>query len=124
MNNLDKQIMAAERELDASAHGGFTPAWAELLQTPADHMHALLVERADALMGWRGVPQRSRTRHLTDAIEAYEGVRWPDGKAPGGGMTEGSRHAEIRFWPWHPIRSFFYCCVGYAQSASEPRTRP
>ena len=40
MNNIDKQIMAAERDLDAFAHGGFTPAWAELLQTPADNMHA------------------------------------------------------------------------------------
>ena len=85
MNNLDKRIMAAERELDASAHGGFTPAWAELLQTPADHMHALLVERADALMGCsEGSPEEAELATLTDAIEAYEGVRWPDGKAPGG----------------------------------------
>jgi hypothetical protein len=71
MNNLDKQIMAAERELDASAHGGFTPAWAELLQTPADHMLALLVERADALMGCpEGSPEEAELATLTDAIEA------------------------------------------------------
>jgi hypothetical protein len=85
MNNLDKRIMAAERDLDAFVHGCFTPAWAELLQTPADRMHALLVERADALMGCtEGSPEEAELATLTDAIEAYEGVRWPDGKAPGG----------------------------------------
>jgi hypothetical protein len=85
MNNLDKQIMAAERDLDAFAHGGLTPAWAELLQTPADKMHALLIERADALMGCtEGSPEEAELATLTDAIEAYETVRWPDGKEPGG----------------------------------------
>ena len=85
MNNLDQQISDAERDLDAFAHGGFTPAWAELLQTPADKMHALLVERADALMGCtEGSPEEAELATLTDAIEAYEAVRWPDGKEPGG----------------------------------------
>src|SRR4029077_7272088 len=85
MNNLDKQIMAAARDLDVFAHGGFTPGWAELLQTPADKMHALLVERADALMGCtEGSPEEAELVTLTDAIEAYESVRWPDGKEPGG----------------------------------------
>ena len=85
MNNLDTKIAAAERDLDAFAHGGFTPAWAELLQTPADKMHALLVERADALMGCtEGSPEEAELATLTDAIEAYEAVRWPDGKEPGG----------------------------------------
>jgi hypothetical protein len=85
MNNLDKQISDAERELDAFAHGGFTPAWAGLLQTPADKMHALLVERADALMGCtEGSPEEAELATLTDVIEAYETVRWPDGKESGG----------------------------------------
>jgi hypothetical protein len=85
MNNLDQKIMAAERDLDAFAHGGFTSPWAELLQTPADKMHALLVERADELMGCtEGSPEEAELATLTDAIEAYEAVRWPDGKEPGG----------------------------------------
>ena len=85
MNNIDKQIMAAERDLGAFVHGGFTPAWAELLQTPADHMLALLVERADALMGCpEGSPEEAELATLTDAIEAYETVRWPDGKTERG----------------------------------------
>jgi hypothetical protein len=85
MNNIDKQIMAAERDLDAFAHGGFTPAWAQLLQTPADHMHALLVERADARVGCpEGSPEEAELATLTDAIEAYETVRWPDGKTERG----------------------------------------
>ena len=75
MNNLDKRIMTAARDLDCLAHSGFTPAWAELLQTPADRMHALLVERADALMGCTegslrpGPPRGSRTR------DAYRPMR-------------------------------------------------
>jgi hypothetical protein len=85
MNNLDKQIMAAARDLDAFAHNGFTPAWAELLQIPADKMHALLVERADALMGCtEGSAEEAELATLTDAIEAYETVRWPDGRVTGG----------------------------------------
>ena len=79
MNNLDKRISDAERDLDAFAHG------LELLQTPADKMHALLVERADELMGCtEDSPEEAELATLTDAIEAYEAVRWPDGKEPGG----------------------------------------
>jgi hypothetical protein len=85
MNNLDKQIMAAARDLDAFAHNGSTPVWAELLQIPADKMHALLVERADALMGCtEGSAEEAELATLTDAIEAYETVRWPDGRVAGG----------------------------------------
>jgi hypothetical protein len=84
MNNLDKQIMAAERDLDAFAHGGWTSPTAPL-QIPADKMHALLVERADTLMGCtEGSPEEAALVALTDAIEAYEAVRWPDGKVDGG----------------------------------------
>jgi hypothetical protein len=86
MNNLDKQIMAAERDLDAFAHGGWTSTTATPLQTPADKMHALLVERADALMGCtEGSAEEAELATLTDAIEAYETVRWPDGRVNGKG---------------------------------------
>ena len=85
MNNLDQQIMAAERDLDIFAHGGWTPPATAQLQTQADGMHALLAERADALRGWtEGSPEEVRLAALTDAIEAYEAARWPEGRTADG----------------------------------------
>jgi hypothetical protein len=80
--NLEHWISMAHDELDAFGHGG--PA----LETPAavtDQMHALLVARADELMGCtEGSPEEAELAALADAIDGYEAVRWPDGKAPGG----------------------------------------
>jgi len=46
-----------------------------------DAHHALLVQRADAL---DGCPERfaeeGELAAITDAIEAYEALRWPEGK--------------------------------------------
>jgi hypothetical protein len=51
----------------------------------ADTLHALLVTRADALTGGtEGSPEEQELAALTDAIEAYEAVRWPQGKIEGG----------------------------------------
>jgi len=84
MNNLDRKIAAAERDLDAFAHGDSASPWAEMMQSPADRMHALLVERADALMGCtEGSSEEVELATLTDAIEAYQAVRWSDGKTGG-----------------------------------------
>jgi hypothetical protein len=51
----------------------------------ADAMHALLVLRADALMG---APEArdgaTELQLITNAAEAYEIKRWPRGKVPGG----------------------------------------
>jgi hypothetical protein len=51
----------------------------------ADAMHALLVVRADVLMG---APEASdgatELRLISDAVETYEIKRWPRGKVPGG----------------------------------------
>ena len=55
------------------------------LSSVTDKMHALLVERADALVGCvEGSPEEAELQALTDTIEAYEQQRWPLGKIPGG----------------------------------------
>ena len=57
-----------------------TGAWAE-----ADALHALLVQRADALGGCiEGSLEEAVRLALTEAIDGYELVRWPDGKVPDG----------------------------------------
>ena len=80
--NLEQRISMAHDELDAFGHGG------PELETPAavtDQMHALLVARADELVGCtEGSPEEAELAALADAIDGYEAVRWPDGKAPGG----------------------------------------
>src|SRR6185503_110192 len=54
---------------------------AAVMPAITDQLHALLVARADALMG---CPEESsgacELEAITDAIEAYEAVRWPHGK--------------------------------------------
>jgi hypothetical protein len=48
-------------------------------------MHALLVIRADVLMGApEGSDGAIELQLVSDAVEAYEIKRWPRGKIPGG----------------------------------------
>jgi hypothetical protein len=48
-------------------------------------MHALLIKRADGLMGCtEGSPEEEELRTLADVIDGYEAKRWPSGKAAGG----------------------------------------
>jgi len=48
-------------------------------------MHALLVARADELMGCtEGSPEEAELAALADAIDGYESVRWPEGRVTGG----------------------------------------
>ena len=81
-NGMEAKIDTAAQDLDAFSQGGTA------MQTPTaitDRMHALLVTRADALDGCtEGSPEEAELAALADAIEAYETVRWPEGKEPGG----------------------------------------
>jgi len=84
MDKTARQIKPAPRDLDRPDASVGHAALAKLTKE-ADIMHALLVLRADALMGCtEGSEEEEELSAITDAIEAYEAKRWPDGKIPGG----------------------------------------
>ena len=61
-----------------------------------DALHALLVLRADELVGCtEGSPEEAELEAIADAIEGYEAIRWPDGVIPGWkGVTRASRETQ------------------------------
>lgn len=92
MSTIDKQRVAAVRKLEQLGYTFATGDWMHPTDEPAavipaitDELHALLVARADELMA---CPEESsgacELEAITDAIEAYEAVRWPNGKVAGG----------------------------------------
>jgi hypothetical protein len=89
MNTIDRQIMSAARALEDDETPATFLSSAAAAPSPmlhaADSMHALLVSQAHALMGCtEGSPEEAELRSIADAIEAYEAIRWPEGKIPGG----------------------------------------
>ena len=79
MTIIDKQRIAAVRALEARGYVFNDPADIE-----ADALHALLVLRADELIGCtEGSPEEAELEAIADAIEDCEAIRWPDDKIPG-----------------------------------------
>ncbi len=67
------------------ARGARMAVAAELFWREADAMHAVLVKRADELIGCtEGSPEEEELRALADVIDAYGAKRWPSGKVAGG----------------------------------------
>ena len=84
MNKIPRKVRPAPHVLDKPDASSGQAALAKLTKE-ADAMHALLVLRVDALMGCtEGSEEEEELSAITDAIEAYEAKRWPDGKIPGG----------------------------------------
>jgi hypothetical protein len=97
VSNIDKQRVAAVRKLEALGYGYQGGEWApasakaaaagprSLMTAEADAMHAVLVRRADALEGClEGSEDEAELKVIVGVIEAYEALRWPLGKEPGG----------------------------------------
>jgi len=98
MNSIDRQIKAAEKDLGAFAQGGWLASEASWKAT--DRMHALLVSRADAMMGCtENSPEEAELAELTDAIEAYEAMRWRTEKLRGARASRRRDHERSRSGP-------------------------
>ena len=88
MSNIDRQRIAAVRTLEAMGYVFRDHEWTgpTISSTfESDTLHALLVLRADALEGCsRNSEEARELAMIAEGLEAYEAVRWPDGKVPGG----------------------------------------
>ena len=73
--------MGAVARRAAEELGSRVTAIAKRFLARADAMHALLIKRADGLMGCtEGSPEEEELRTLADVIDGYEAKRWPSGK--------------------------------------------
>jgi hypothetical protein len=96
VTNIDKQRVDAVRKLEQLGYRYDGGEWVPPASAPAaltqhsilaeaDALLSALVLRADALEGCiEGSEEEAELAVITDAIEAYEAVRWPAGKVPGG----------------------------------------
>ena len=91
MSNIDRQRVAAVRKLEALGYRYEGDEWVgpsvtnQSILAEADAILSALVLRADALEGCiEGSEEEAELAIMTDAIAAYEAVRWPTGKEPGG----------------------------------------
>jgi len=92
MSNIDRQRISAVRLLESMGYvfrdgEWMAPpiGWPSPRSAEADAMHVMLVLRADALADCTENSEEARElAMITDALEAYEAKRWPDGKVPGG----------------------------------------
>ena len=75
--------MGAVARKAAEELGSRVTAIAKRFWREADAMHALLVKRADALVGCTEASSEE-LRALADVLDAYEAKRWPSGKVAGG----------------------------------------
>jgi len=77
--------MGTFKQKAATAQKATIARSAELFWREPDAMHALLIERADALAGCTAdSPEEEELERVTAAIEAYEAKRWPIGKTAAG----------------------------------------
>jgi hypothetical protein len=93
MSEIDRERISAVRRLEAMGYVFRNGEW-QYPESPqplvssvaeADRLHTLLVMRADELAGAaEGSLEEIELRVIAEAPEAYEAVRWPDGRVPGG----------------------------------------
>jgi hypothetical protein len=91
MSTIDKQRIAAVRKLEQLGYTFAAGDWMHptngAAPAPAitDALHALLVKRTDDLEGCtKGSDEERELETITNAIEAYEAVRWPLGRTQDG----------------------------------------
>jgi hypothetical protein len=89
MSDIDRQRVTAVRTLQMMGYlfrdGDWVAPAANGNTSEADRLHALLVMRADQLAGCtEGSREADELGAIAEALEAYEAIRWPDGKVPGG----------------------------------------
>jgi hypothetical protein len=87
---IDKQWVAAIKKLEELGYTFAEGEWMEpghgaVAPKITDTLHTLLVKRADELDGCTdGSDDERELAAISDAIEAYETVRWPKGRVEGG----------------------------------------
>jgi hypothetical protein len=86
MSDIDRQRVTAVRTLQEMGYLFRDGDWvrgqtSDPVTVEADRLHALLIK----LVGIASEPREAgQLEEIAEAVKAYEVVRWPDGKVPGG----------------------------------------